>query len=1036
MPTVDELLGLRPAAISTSRVPTPPLTATLPLEKSLESFAEMMVPEYGGSRFSPAQWVVNQNEYVKHFSGTAFIAIGAIAKKVAQQKAVVYYRRSTKAGVTKTPVEPSHPLQALFEAVNPIHTQYDLWYQMVAWRLMTGNSYWWKARNGFDVPTELWPLPSNWVWAIPSDTKFVDSYLVKAVFGGRDTVIPSEDVLHIREPNINWQGGGRFYGFPVAHAAATPIDLEESMLRKLYHQFKNFNPPGMHYTTDEKLTESQFMDLMVQLRAQQRTAEMTGDPIISHSGMKVDEFRNSVREMDYSNSLQTIMSYILAIFGTPQAVVGVSKEYNRANMIGALIAWCENTINPLLVHTGQHLTQNLAADFDDDLVVEFDPVSVDDVDAIRQDIATAQSAGAITPNEVRDVLLHKPPFDKGGNRPLLSNAVAEGFIGNGEVPDKPADDATAGDASATDSTDATDAEDQYATDGEFQDFEDSPDTYSDVEDDPNSSPDNSDNADEFRDFSDESDSADNANGTANGSRRKSPSATSPVSQALRKSDAAKANRVKQWLALHAKQEKAFASALEKYFTEQRDAIVAGVESLDGEIRRGDLEKIFNLKDATEELQSVATTQIKAAANAAMDDVFARVKQHEEERLVAKSFHSIGGKFSSGASDSHPGSLIEPGGMTRRDARVQAASLAAELGYDHASQGITQQVSANTQAVHSRLKRAGFTVARRWSEDAGNAVDYTHPERGIAVRVTPTGKGNKQSRLAVLGRTKQQQPVEKADMPASDLLISIPETAREIAWSTLEDSLSQPYWSEVTNTTLDGLWKTISDGLTDHKSNPQIAAMIASDSSGLFSMARALLIARTEVTTAMCAGQAAIIQATNDDPYADPMGVEWNSVPDSDTRPTHVKANGQVIFPGSDKFDIGGYPARFPGDLTLPAKERCNCRCAQIEVWAEDLPADSPVRRKLESSRASKLKQTGIDVAAGVDKSDSRPAGEFIRSLAGHVYHVAKDGKRTIVVHRDGSVLNKALAPRTDDTIREYETTFSGKRRMERIAGKC
>ncbi len=805
--SIDELLGLRndPAVAKVMDVLAHARQAA-PVHKTLESFAEMMVPDHGaGYRYDYAPWVVNQEEYIKHFKGTAFIAIGAIAKKVAQQKALVFYRRFKKSGMKRDPVPPDHPLQKLFDAVNPIHTQFDLWYQMVAWRLMTGNSYWWKARNGFDVPNELWPLPSNWVWAVPSREKFIDSYLVRGVFTAREQVIPAEDVLHIREPSINWNGGGRFYGYPVAHATATAIDLEESMLRHLYHQFRNFSPPGMHYTTDQKLTQEQFLDLMVQVRSQQRTVEQTGDPILSHSGMKVDEFRGSIREMDYSNSLQTVMQYILAMFGTPQAVVGVSKDYNRANMVGALISWCENTINPLLVHTGQHLTQNLASDFDDDLIVEFEPVSVDDVDAMRADIATAQSAGAITPNEVREVLLKRPPYDKGGDRPLISSSVAEGFIGNGDVPDAP---------------------------------------------DPNAGPPGADGLPDDEEYVDDG-SDDNANDGADGDPVDEGD-DSAVDDALEKADTSPSRdaRAKRWLKLHGRLEKRFATKLAGCFKDQQKRVVGAIESLGGEIRRGDLEKVFNFHSSAEQIHDVATTGIKAAAGAAIDDVFARVRKHELARRVSKSSRSKGSV----------------------------------------------------------------------------AVAKVSPE---------------------------------------DYLIGIPEEARELAWQTLADSLSEPYWDQVTHTTLEGLWKTISDGLADHKSNAQIAAMISSDPSGLFSMARAMLIARTEVTTAMCAGIEGTIRATNNDPYADPMGIEWHSIDDEDTRPTHVKAGGQVILPGNDRFDIGGFPARFPGDLTLPAKERCNCRCANIEVWAEDLPEGSDQRRKLESIRATKTRLTGTNVGAGV-----------------------------------------------------------------------
>jgi HK97 family phage portal protein len=44
-----------------------------------------------------------------------------------------------------------------------------------------------------------------------------------------------------------------------------------------------------------------------------------------------------------------------------------------------------------------------------------------------------------------------------------------------------------------------------------------------------------------------------------------------------------------------------------------------------------------------------------------------------------------------------------------------------------------------------------------------------------------------------------------------------------------------------------------------------------------------------------------------------------------SRDTHMDADGQVRSPGSD-FNIGGYPASYPGDPRLPASESVNCLC--------------------------------------------------------------------------------------------------------------
>ena len=62
--------------------------------------------------------------------------------------------------------------------------------------------------------------------------------------------------------------------------------------------------------------------------------------------------------------------------------------------------------------------------------------------------------------------------------------------------------------------------------------------------------------------------------------------------------------------------------------------------------------------------------------------------------------------------------------------------------------------------------------------------------------------------------------------------------------------------------------------------------------------------------------------------------EWLSTPGGRTRETHAAANHQVVGM-NETFNIGGFPARYPGDPQLPIRERAQCRCALAIVPAED-----------------------------------------------------------------------------------------------------
>ena len=417
-----------------------------PVKKDVEDFARMAVNVPQGKP-EPAAWVHDRNEYVKHYKGSAFVAIGAVARKIAMQEVKVYAKSAGKGGTELEPL-PDHELVTLFEHVNPIHTQYDLWFYSVGWRLLTGDSYQWKARNGLGVARELWPVPSQWVHAVPSTTEYISGYRVKGLFGKEET-LPAKNVIHISDPALDWSGNGRFYGHPTLAAAATNIDVEEYMLKRLYHQFRNFAPPGMLFeSTDDDLTKERMIDLYQIMINQHALAEHSGRPMITPPGFKfMGEMLKTPREMDYARSLDSTLEQTLSVFGVPKAVVGLVADVNRASMQASMIVFCENVINPLLLHMGQHLTQQLAHELDDRLVIRFDPCVVEDMEMTRKLIDTAIKEEAVTPNEVRELLLGKGAFETGGDRPIRQHrGMAQAPFGNvteqeieEEPPETPAD---------------------------------------------------------------------------------------------------------------------------------------------------------------------------------------------------------------------------------------------------------------------------------------------------------------------------------------------------------------------------------------------------------------------------------------------------------------------------------------------------------------------------------------------------------------------------------------------------------------------
>lgn len=390
------------------------LGGTQPVEKladptgnATRQFARIAVPPVGAGRDQqPSPWPSNRNEQVNNFKGATYIAVAANARRVAMQEAQVFVRHVKKSGVTEEPLKYTHRIYELLERVNPVHTQYDLWFYHICWRLITGDSYTWKVRDGLGLPVELWPLPSQWVWVVPSENKYIGGYLAKSMFGGKDKMIPAADMIHIMEPGIAWNGSGRFYGYAPSVAGAVMIDLEVQMLQQLWHRFKNFAPPGLIFSPDKDVMpggfdEEKMLDIYQWVATQHALAAKSYRPMVMPSGVKVDNVAPTPKEMDYGTSLDKALEYILAIFSTPKAAVGMVADFNENNYHAAMSSWADNMLNPLLTHMGQHLTQDLAHEYDGRLVVRFPQIDAKDMMVIAKFMDTLLRFGVTELDEVR-----------------------------------------------------------------------------------------------------------------------------------------------------------------------------------------------------------------------------------------------------------------------------------------------------------------------------------------------------------------------------------------------------------------------------------------------------------------------------------------------------------------------------------------------------------------------------------------------------------------------------------------------------------
>ena len=152
----------------------------------------------------------NQRSYIKKgYESTAnlYAVIDFIASKAAKVPFVLYKvnEKGEKVKIDK------HPLLDILEKPNPFTNRIEFLRQLYSFRLTTGNGYTYAPRMEDGRTLEFYVMPSNLTEIISGGwMQPVGSYRVQ--FTGSTYDMDARDVLHTRNPNLDFETGYEFYG--------------------------------------------------------------------------------------------------------------------------------------------------------------------------------------------------------------------------------------------------------------------------------------------------------------------------------------------------------------------------------------------------------------------------------------------------------------------------------------------------------------------------------------------------------------------------------------------------------------------------------------------------------------------------------------------------------------------------------------------------------------------------------------------------------------------------------------------------------
>ena len=226
--------------------------------------------------------------------------------------------------------------------------------------------------------------------------------------------------------------------------------------------------------------------------------------------------------------------------------------------------------------------------------------------------------------------------------------------------------------------------------------------------------------------------------------------------------------------------------------------------------------------------------------------------------------------------------------------------------------------APLEKAYARILRgAGRHMARRVRAKSHAITAAIHPDEdevipdNLSAKVNRLTEQERASLIKLLIASYEAQGVafDVAPTITAELLEKVGAHATFAA----EEELRAIYRDVIERAALEGL------------SIPKTASAIVSEVDGMAGY-RATALARTDMI-GLANGASQTIATEAFAGREDVLKV-WLATDDDRTRETHIDANGQEVGL-NDYFDVGGYPAMYPGDPDLPDEEVVNCRCTLI-----------------------------------------------------------------------------------------------------------
>lgn len=335
----------------------------------------------------------NDSQLLKEYKNWVYACVNARAEELASIKLELY--KGDKE------VE-SHEVLDLLNDVNPNTTRYELFMGTQAFLDLTGNAYWYLARDkdGAGKIRQIYLLqPEKMSIAVNKENGMsIAGYIYN---NGKDKIpFNPNEILHFKNFNPNGGYPNPHKGVGIVQSALWAIETDNEARTWNYSFFKNNAKPDGILSTEGTLTDAQYERVKSNWKTKYGGADKNGTMAILEGGLKWIETSKTQKDMDFLGQRTFSRDEIMSLFRVPKTILGITDDVNRANAEASEYVFAKRTIKPLMTRFVTILNEYLLPEYGSDLRFEFEDPTPEDRLAELQEYSLGHNKW-LTTNDIR-----------------------------------------------------------------------------------------------------------------------------------------------------------------------------------------------------------------------------------------------------------------------------------------------------------------------------------------------------------------------------------------------------------------------------------------------------------------------------------------------------------------------------------------------------------------------------------------------------------------------------------------------------------